>query len=51
MKIAIKVILFIVFFAMMLIGQKSISYLGLTTMLIGLAGLLGLLWDYNRQYQ
>lgn len=51
MKIAIKVILFFVFMAMMILGQKHIGYAGLGVMMLGLIGLLGLLWDYNRKYQ
>ncbi|MHC5250127.1 DUF6903 family protein [Enterococcus sp. HY326] len=51
MKTIIKVILFFVFLAMMIMGQKHVGYPGLGVMMLGLIGLLGLLWDYNRKYQ
>lgn len=44
-------ILFVVFMAMIIIGQKTISYASLGLMLLGLAGLLALLYIYNRKYK
>ena len=31
-------------------GQKTIGFPGLGKMMLGLAGLLGLLWYYNRRH-
>lgn len=47
----IMVIVFIVCLALIIIGQKNISYTGLGMELVGLAGLLILLYVYNRQYK
>jgi len=48
--IVIKVLLFIFCLALIIIGQKTVGKMELGLMLIGLAGLLGLLYDYNRKY-
>jgi len=50
MPILIKVVLFIFCLALIIVGQKTVGKLELGLMLIGLAGLLGLLYDYNRKY-
>ncbi|MBO3091266.1 hypothetical protein J5F27_04940 [Schleiferilactobacillus harbinensis] len=50
-KIIMNVVLFILFMALVIGGQRHIGYAGLGVMLIGLAGLLAQLWLYNRQYQ
>lgn len=47
----LKIILFIICLFLVFRGQKNIGYAGLATMCVGLTGLLGLLWDYNRKYQ
>lgn len=47
----IKIIVFIVCLVLIVNGQRNIGYSGLMVMVLGLAGLLGLLWDYNRKYQ
>lgn len=44
-------VIFVVCVALVVIGQKEIGYAGLGKQLLGLAGLLGLLWAYNRQYR
>ncbi len=44
-------IVFIVCIVLVIVGQKNIGPSGLLMMLAGLAGLLVLLWLYNRQYQ
>ncbi|MGX6977803.1 DUF6903 family protein [Vagococcus elongatus] len=49
--IIIKIISFFCFLYLVIRGQKYIGYSGLVSMLIGLAGLLMLMWDYNRKYQ
>jgi len=48
--ILIKIVVFIICLALIIIGQKTAGKLDLAIMLIGLAGLLGLLYDYNRKY-
>ena len=45
------IIVFIVCLALIIIGQKNISASGLVMELIGLVGLLTLLFIYNRRYQ
>ena len=47
----IMIIVFIVCLALIIIGQKNISVSGLAMELIGLVGLLTLLFIYNRRYQ
>ena len=44
-------IIFIVCRALVIVGQRNIGLSGLLTMLAGLAGLVFLLWLYNRQYK
>ncbi|MEH7355215.1 hypothetical protein V7150_16795 [Neobacillus drentensis] len=48
--VVIKIVVFINCLALIIIGQKTAGKLELGIMLIGLAGLLGLLYDYNRKY-
>lgn len=48
-KIGINIIAFIVFLAMIIIGQKHIGIAGLCVMLVGLTGLLTQLFLYNRK--
>lgn len=47
----IMVIVFIVCLALIVTGQKNISAMGLAMELIGLVGLLTLLFLYNRRYK
>jgi hypothetical protein len=51
LKTILKVICVVVCIGLVVIGQKSISYPGLFTMLAGLGGILLLLYSYNRQYK
>lgn len=44
-------ILFIVFMTMVIVGQRHIGYAGLSVQMIGLAGLLILLYLYNKKYR
>lgn len=46
----ITVILFIVFIVLVIVGQRTIGRAYLFTQLIGLAGILGVLWKYNKKY-
>lgn len=44
-------VVFVVCIAVVIVGQRKIGPSGLLMMLVGLAGLLVLLWLYNRQYK
>ena len=44
-------VVFVVCIALVIVGQSKIGPSGLLMMLVGLAGLLVLLWLYNRQYE
>ena len=44
-------VVFVVCIALGIVGQRKIGPSGLLMMLVGLAGLLVLLWLYNRQYE
>ena len=44
-------IIFCVCIALVVIGQRNVGLQGLIIELIGLAGLVALLWLYNRQYR
>lgn len=46
----IRVILLIVCIVLTVIGQKTVGKPYLFMEILGLAGMLGLLWDYNRKY-
>lgn len=53
-KIITGVIVFFVFVAcvvLVVVGQRNIGAAGLLTQLLGVAGLVILLWLYNRQYK
>ena len=47
----LKAVLFVIFLVMVIWGQRQIGYGNLAMMLIGLAGMLGLLYSYNRKYK
>lgn len=46
-----KMVLLIAFIAMVIWGQRQVGYGNLAVMLIGLGGLLGLLYSYNKKYK
>lgn len=48
--LGVKLIVLILSVAFIIIGQMKVGKLELGLMLIGLAGLLALLYDYNRKY-
>ncbi|MFJ7978268.1 DUF6903 family protein [Peribacillus sp. JNUCC 23] len=48
--VLIKLVVFISCLVLIIMGQKTAGKLEFGMMLIGLAGLLGLLYDYNRKY-
>lgn len=47
----IRLALFIVCLWLVIVGHSNIGKQGLAIELVGLAGLLVLLWDYNRPYR
>lgn len=47
----VAVIFFVICVALVIIGQKNIGLQGTLVMLAGLAGLIILLYLYNRKYQ
>lgn len=47
----IRIIILIVCVSLVIIGQKNIGYSGLIMMMAGLAGILLLLYFYNRKYK
>lgn len=47
----LKAVLFIAFISMIILGQKQVGYGNLLMMLLGLGGLLGLLYSYNKKYK
>jgi len=49
-KIIWNLLAFVVSTALIVIGYRSIGYLGFAVQIIGLAGLLTLLYRYNRRY-
>lgn len=51
LEILLKVVIFVVSVSLVTIGQRNIGFQGLTLMLIGLAGILGLLFLYNKAHQ
>lgn len=51
LRYLLMLIVFIIAMTLVITGQKSIGPAGLSTMLIGLGLLVGLLWFYNRQHK
>lgn len=47
----IYLVIFIVCIALLVLGQRNIGVEGLLVMLVGLAGILGLMYIYNKKYQ
>lgn len=47
----LKAICLMTFIGLVIIGQKSVNYQGLITMMAGLCGILLLLYFYNRKYK
>lgn len=46
----LKIVVFAVSMFLIIYGQRTVGKLYLSMQLIGLAGLLFLLWNYNRKY-
>lgn len=51
LKTALAVIFFIVCVALVVVGQRNIGPQGLLVMLLGLVGLILLLYLYNRKFK
>ena len=49
-SVILKIIIFILSLFLVIYGQRTVGKSYLLLQLIGLAGLLTLLWDYNRKY-
>lgn len=47
----IGIVLFVISVALVFIGQKNVGYTGLGMEIIGLVGILIVLYLYNRQYK
>ena len=47
----IYLIVFIVCISLIVVGQRNVGPTGLLTMLVGLLGILGLMYLYNKKYQ
>lgn len=46
----LKIIIFILSIFLVVYGQRTVGKMYLLLQLIGLAGLITLLWNYNRKY-
>ena len=51
LKTVLAAIFFIICVALVVLGQKNVNPAGLLVMLLGLAGLILLLYLYNRQFK
>ena len=50
-KNIILAIVFIISVVLIFVGQKNIGYTGLFTELIGLIGIIGVIFTYNKRYK
>ncbi|WP_373215428.1 hypothetical protein [Ruminococcus sp. 5_1_39BFAA] len=51
LAMVLAAVIFIVCIALVVIGQRDIGLRGTLVMILGLAGLIGLLYSYNRKYK
>ena len=51
LAMVLAAVIFIVCIALVVIGQRDIGLRGTLVMILGLAGLIGLLSAYNRKYK
>lgn len=51
LTVLFAVLIFVVSLILTVVGQRKVGPAGLGMMLVGLAGLIFLLWFYNRQYK
>lgn len=50
LSLFLKVVFFIVCLFLVIYGQKTVGKMYLFIQLVGLSGILFLLWNYNRKY-
>ncbi len=50
-KVILSILVLLVCLAMVVLGQRNVGYQGLVIQLLGLAGLLVLLYVYNRKHR
>lgn len=51
LSVIVQVIIFIICLALVIIGQRNVGPQGTLVMILGLAGLIGLLYHYNRKFK
>ncbi len=51
LSVIVQVIIFIVCLALVIVGQRNVGPQGTLVMILGLAGLIGLLYHYNRKFK
>lgn len=49
--VALKVVLFVFFVALVIKGHEIVSWAGLGLMGLGVIGILCLIWSYNRKFR
>lgn len=49
-KVILKIVIFILSIYLVIYGQKTVGRNYLLIQLVGLAGLIGLLWNYNQKF-
>ncbi|WP_169834294.1 DUF6903 family protein [Paenibacillus donghaensis] len=51
MRVGLRIIMMLSCVGLVVFGHREVGYGSLGLMFVGLIGLLGLLYDYNRKYQ
>lgn len=51
LSVIVQVIIFIICLVLVIIGQRNVGSQGTLVMILGLAGLIGLLYHYNRKFK
>ena len=51
LSVIVQVIIFIICLVLVIIGQQNVGPQGTLVMILGLAGLIGLLYHYNRKFK
>ncbi|HIQ96016.1 MAG TPA: hypothetical protein IAB26_05570 [Candidatus Limivivens merdigallinarum] len=51
LSVIVQVIIFIICLVLVIIGQRNVGPQGTLVMILGLAGLIGLLYHYNRKFK
>ena len=50
-RVAVQTVLFVIFVSLVIFGHMATSFPRLFIMLLGLAGLIALLYSYNKRYK